>query len=118
MSYYVLYTAQGEATYFSAVCVQSPDLPRLQIQINKANLNLTLAKDTLQLIVNDAEIDFTQIEQDKNTSEPITGVHSDIEFQRTNVSLSVYLSSGVSLTVEAKNVSLHCYHSHLKFFAV
>ena len=58
------------------------------------------------MIINGSFVDIALIEQDSNTTQEISGISPNLLFQRTNSSLTVLLSTGVSLTVEAKNV---CY---------
>ena len=94
----------GQATYFSAVCVESAAAPKIQIQINKGDLNATTVENQLQMIINGSFMDIAQIEQGSNITQEISGISSNLLFQRTNSSLTVLLSTGVSLTIEAKNV--------------
>lgn len=94
----------GQATYFSAVCVASTGLPDLQIQINKGDLNATLVENQLQMIIDGDLTDIGLIEQDSNTTQEINGVSSNLLFKRTNASVTVLFSTGVSLTVSASNV--------------
>ena len=94
----------GQATYFSAVCVSSTGLPKLQLQINKADLNATTVENQLQMIIDGSETDIALIEQDSNTTQEINGVSSNLLFKRTNSSVTVLFSTGISLTVASNNV--------------
>ena len=86
--------------------MESAAAPKIQIQINKGDLNATTVENQLQMIINGSFVDIALIEQDSNTTQEISGISPNLLFQRTNSSLTVLLSTGVSLTVEAKNV---CY---------
>ena len=115
----------GQATYFSAICIATIGLPRVQVQINKSPIGPDLINNT-QLIVNGSEIDLSVIEEDGNTTQSIDGINSEIQFKRTNSTLTVLFSSGLSLDVTPANVSLsflsfnysRCYTSKCKFVLV
>ena len=64
------------------------------------------------MIINGSFVDIALIEQDSNTTQEISGISPNLLFQRTNASLTVLLSTGVSLTIEAKNV---CYFINLYY---
>lgn len=100
-----MFSGLGQATYFSAICIQSQGLPKLQVQINKGDLSATTVENQLQLIIDGNMTDINLIEQDSNTTQELVGVTSDILFKRTNASLTVFLSSGISVTIESKTVS-------------
>ncbi|XP_067928026.1 uncharacterized protein [Watersipora subatra] len=95
----------GQATYFSAVCISNDGLPRLQIQINKNN-DISGVENELQLIIDDDMKDIALISQDLNISQSMDGVDTKIQFKRTNSSLTVLFSSGVSITTAAANKML------------
>ncbi|XP_067939795.1 mucin-like protein [Watersipora subatra] len=92
----------GQATYFSAACVATLGLPSVQVQINKSPPGPGLANNT-QLIVNGSLVDVSVIEEDANSTQSIEGVSSEIQFERSNVTLTVLFSSGVSLAVTPNN---------------
>ncbi|XP_067939805.1 mucin-like protein [Watersipora subatra] len=92
----------GQATYFSAICVATFGLPSVQVQINKSPPGPGLANNT-QLIVNGSVVDVSVIEKDANSTQSIEGVSSEIQFERSNVTLTVLFSSGVSLAVTPNN---------------
>ena len=94
----------GQATYFSAICIESVGLPRVQLQLNKET-NSSLSEDAIQLVVNGTMIDVTQIPQDSNETETIDGVTNSLLFKRSNVSVTVLTTSGLSLEATAGNVS-------------
>ncbi|XP_067928014.1 mucin-like protein [Watersipora subatra] len=87
----------GQATYFSAICVKTTGLPKVQVQLNRNN-NLAGVVNELQLIIDGQETDISLIEQDSNVTQTITGVDSSLMFKRTNSSLTVIFSSGVTVT--------------------
>ena len=86
------------------MCVSSTGLPKLQLQINKADLNATTVENQLQMIIDGSETDIALIEQDSNTTQEINGVSSNLLFKRTNSSVTVLFSTGISLTVASNNV--------------
>ncbi|XP_067939788.1 mucin-like protein [Watersipora subatra] len=94
--------ALGEATYFSAVCVATFGLPSVQVQINKSPPGPGLVNNT-QLIVDGSSVNVSVIEEDANSTQSIDGVSSEIQFERSNVTLTVLFSSGVSLAVTPTN---------------
>ena len=94
----------GQATYFSAICIATVGLPRVQVQINKSPIGPGLINNT-QLIVNGSEIDFSVVEENANTTQSIDGINSEIQFERSNSTLTVLFSSGVSLEVTPSSVS-------------
>lgn len=106
----------GLATYFSAVCVESNGVPRVQIQINKADLNATAVEDQLQMIIDGDEIDIGLIPQESNTSVSLDGVDSNLLFKRSNTSLTVLFSSGISITVASSSVSME-FHTKYRLYA-
>lgn len=78
----------------------------MQIQINKFNLDATDVVDILQLIIDGDFTDIGQIAQDSNTTQELPGITSNLLFKRTNASVTVLFSTGISLTVSANNVSI------------
>ncbi|XP_067927983.1 serine-rich adhesin for platelets-like [Watersipora subatra] len=92
----------GQATYFSAICVATFGLPSVQVQINKSPPGPGLVNNT-QLIVNGSLVDVSVIEEDANSTQSIEGVSSEIQFERSNVTLTVLFSSGVSLAITPNN---------------
>ena len=79
-------------------------LPRVQLQLNKET-NSSLSEDDIQLVVNGTMIDVTQIPQDSNETDTIDGVTNSLLFKRSNVSVTVLTTSGLSLEATAGNVS-------------
>ena len=98
----------GQATYFSAICVAAVGLPRVQVQINKNN-QLAGVENELKLIVNGTEKDIGSLEQDAETTKALDGVSSSIQFKRTNSSLTIIFSSGLSVTTSVAYVSKHLF---------
>ena len=99
-------SALGQATYFSAVCIQSTGLPRVQLQINKSASNTTTGiENLLQLIVDGTEQDISLITENGNTTQTLNGVSENVLFKRTNATVTVIFSTGVSITTGAANVS-------------
>ena len=101
---FYLFVELGQATYFSAICIATVGLPRVQVQINKSPIGPGLINNT-QLIVNGSEIDFSVVEENANTTQSIDGINSEIQFERSNSTLTVLFSSGVSLEVTPSSVS-------------
>lgn len=95
----------GQATYFSAVCIASVGLPRVQLELNKTT-NSSLSEDAIILTVNGTQLDVTLIEQDANETQTIDGITDALLFQRTNTSFKVLTSSGLSVEATAGNVSI------------
>lgn len=108
-TYYVLlhFVETGQATFFSAICVEAKGLPKIQIQVAKNPLKLTELQHQLQMIINGAVTDISQIKQDSNSTQELDGV-SGLTFKRSNVSVTVYFNSGLSLDVAIASVSLFC----------
>lgn len=77
----------------------------MQVQINKGDIAATTVENQLQLIIDGNMTDISLIEQDLNTTQELEHVTSDILFKRTNMSLTVFFSSGITVEVESKNVS-------------
>lgn len=98
--------------------METKGLPKLQIQLNKGDLNATAVEDQLQMIIGGNMTHIGQIMQDTNSTQNISGVNTNILFKRSNSSVSVYFSSGVSLTVEASNVSYNVWLPHKHSFIV
>ena len=99
-----IFAGFGQATYFSAVCVQSIGLPRFQLQLNKET-NSSLSEDAIQLIINGTEVDVSSITLDTNHTQSLDGVDESLLFKRSNISVTVLTSSGISIEVAAGNVS-------------
>lgn len=95
----------GQATYFSAICMESVGLPRVQLQLNNET-NSSLAEDAIQLIVNGTMFDVSLIEQDSNETQTLDGVSDSLLFKRTNVSVTVLTGAGLSVEAKAGNVCI------------
>ena len=63
--------------------------------------------NSIQLIVNGTDIDFSGVEEDANTTQSIEGVTSSIQFERSNTTLTVLLFSGVTVAITPEHVSIH-----------
>ena len=100
----IIFAGFGQATYFSAVCVQSIGLPRFQLQLNKET-NSSLSQDAIQLIINGTEVDVSSITMDANHTQSLDGVDESLLFKRSNISVTVLTSSGISIEAAAGNVS-------------
>ena len=100
----IIFAGFGQATYFSAVCVQSIGLPRFQLQLNKET-NSSLSENAIQLIIDGTSIDVSSIALDTNHTQSLDGVNETLLFKRSNVSVTVLTSSGISIEATAGNVS-------------
>jgi hypothetical protein len=79
-------------------------LPSFQLQLNK-DTNSSLSEEAIQLIINGTKIDVRNITLDSNETETIEGVTESLLFKRSNVSVTVLTSSGLSIEATAGNVS-------------
>lgn len=87
--------------------MKSDSLPRVQVQINKnAAVDAVGLENLMQMIIDGTEMDIGLIEQDKNTTQTLDGVDNGILFKRSNSSMTVLFSSGVSIDVSPSNVSV------------
>lgn len=93
----------GDATYFSAVCVDTTGLPKVQVQINKNSI-VKGVEHEVQLIIGGDSKDISLITHDSNTTQALPGVNNNLLFKRSNSNLTILFSTGVSLTVAVANV--------------
>lgn len=98
--------ALGQATYFSAICVNIINLPKIQIHI-KETVSGSNLEDEIEMVIEGTTTQITNIPLNANATVALDGVAETLQFKRTEKNVTVLFSTGISITVSADNVSLN-----------
>lgn len=102
--YLWLLTGLGLATYFSAICIGVPNLPRVYLQAVKDAVDTGVANE-VYLLIDGVEVDMTLIDPSSNDSTTLDEAGEMIQFTRTETNITVMYHTGMSVTITPLNVS-------------